>query len=59
MGKTSGFEQVHGLLDRLMLMLRSLFLTREDGLKNDKLEGYWIEEVDGKLALGMVKSSQG
>jgi phenylalanyl-tRNA synthetase beta chain len=48
MGKTSGFEQVHGLLDRLMLMLRSLFITREDGLKNDKLEGYWIEEVDGK-----------
>ncbi|OAK99553.1 phenylalanyl-tRNA synthetase beta chain [Phaeosphaeriaceae sp. SRC1lsM3a] len=46
MGKTSGFEQVHGLLDRLMLMLRSLFITREDGLKNDKLEGYWIEEVD-------------
>ncbi|KAF1842836.1 phenylalanyl-tRNA synthetase [Cucurbitaria berberidis CBS 394.84] len=46
MGKTSGFEQVHGLLDRLMLMLRSLFLTREDGLKNEKLEGYWIEEVD-------------
>jgi len=49
MGKTSGFEQVHGLLDRLMLMLRSAFLTREDGLKNDPLEGYWIEEVDGKL----------
>ncbi|KAH7402313.1 hypothetical protein DE146DRAFT_653007 [Phaeosphaeria sp. MPI-PUGE-AT-0046c] len=46
MGKTSGFEQVHGLLDRLMLMLRSLFITREDGLKNEKLEGYWIEEVD-------------
>jgi phenylalanyl-tRNA synthetase beta chain len=46
MGKTSGFEQVHGLLDRLMLMLRSAFLTREDGLKNDQLQGYWIEEVD-------------
>lgn len=46
MGKTSGFEQVHGLLDRLMLMLRSVFLTREDGLKNEKLQGYWIEEVD-------------
>ncbi|KAL5113926.1 phenylalanine--tRNA ligase subunit beta [Pleosporales sp. CAS-2024a] len=46
MGKTSGFEQVHGLLDRVMLMLRSLFITREDGMKNDKLEGYWIEEVD-------------
>lgn len=48
MGKTSGFEQVHGLLDRLMLMLRSKFMTREDGLKNTALEGYWIEEVDGK-----------
>lgn len=48
MGKTSGFEQVHGLLDRVMLMLRSVFITREDGLKNEKLEGYWIEEVDGK-----------
>jgi phenylalanyl-tRNA synthetase beta chain len=49
MGKTSGFEQVHGLLDRVMLMLRSKFMTREDGLSNEKLEGYWIEEVDGKL----------
>lgn len=48
MGKTSGFEQVHGLLDRLMLMLRSAFITREDGLKSPNLNGYWIEEVDGK-----------
>ncbi|KAF2200737.1 phenylalanyl-tRNA synthetase beta chain [Delitschia confertaspora ATCC 74209] len=46
MGKTSGFEQVHGLLDRIMLMLKSAFITREDGLKNEGLEGYWIEEVD-------------
>ncbi|KAF2107407.1 phenylalanyl-tRNA synthetase beta chain [Lophiotrema nucula] len=46
MGKTSGFEQVHGLLDRVMLMLRSVFITREDGLKKESLEGYWIEEVD-------------
>jgi phenylalanyl-tRNA synthetase beta chain len=46
MGKTSGFEQVHGLLDRLMSMLRSAFLTREDGLKNVDLNGYWIEEVE-------------
>ncbi|EME48485.1 hypothetical protein DOTSEDRAFT_67501 [Dothistroma septosporum NZE10] len=45
-GKTSGFEQVHGLLDRVMLMLRSTFITREDGMKNDKLQGYFIEEVD-------------
>ncbi|KAJ4332288.1 phenylalanine--tRNA ligase subunit beta [Ascochyta clinopodiicola] len=51
MGKTSGFEQVHGLLDRLMLMLRSKFTTREDGLKNAALEGYWIEEVDDKTFL--------
>jgi phenylalanyl-tRNA synthetase beta chain len=50
MGKTSGFEQVHGLLDRLMLMLRSTFITREDGMKNSKLGGYWIEEFDGKLS---------
>ena len=48
MGKTSGFEQVHGLLDRLMLMLKSAFITREEGMKNEKLEGYWIEELDGK-----------
>ncbi|KAF3036342.1 phenylalanine--tRNA ligase subunit beta [Didymella heteroderae] len=51
MGKTSGFEQVHGLLDRLLLMLRSKFMTREDGLKNAALEGYWIEEVEDKTFL--------
>ena len=49
-GKTSGFEIVHGLLDRLMLMLKSAFVTREDGLevKNAKGIEYWIEEVDDK-----------
>lgn len=47
-GKTSGFEQVHGLLDRIMLMLRSAFITREDGLQKEGLQGYWIEEVDGE-----------
>ncbi|RYP71679.1 hypothetical protein DL771_004630 [Monosporascus sp. 5C6A] len=31
-GKTSGFEEVHGLLDRVMLMLRMAFLTREEGI---------------------------
>lgn len=50
-GKSSGFEVVHGLLDRLMMMLRSAFIIREDGLKNDKIEGYWIEEVDGEYTL--------
>lgn len=48
-GKASGFEQVHGLLDRIMLMLKTAFVTREDGLKDPKMQGYWIEEVDGEL----------
>jgi len=63
-GKTSGFEVVHGLLDRIMLMLKSAFITREDGLQSQKIEGsrtgsndpehtagevgYWIEEIDGE-----------
>lgn len=46
-GKTSGFEMVHGLLDRVLVMLKSAFITHEEGLQNDELEGYWIEEVDG------------
>lgn len=45
-GKSSGFEVVHGLLDRIMLMLKSAFISKEDGLKNPELKGYWIEEVD-------------
>lgn len=56
--KTSGFEIVHGLLDRVLLMLKTAFLTYEEGLKSgakvdfevredhDKGDGYWIEEVD-------------
>ena len=46
-GKTSGFEQVHGLLDRVMTMLKAAFITREDGLAKPELGGYFIEEVDG------------
>ncbi|KAI9862731.1 MAG: phenylalanine--tRNA ligase subunit beta [Trichoglossum hirsutum] len=45
-GKTGGFEVVHGLLDRVMLMLKSAFLTHEDGPEGTQLDGYWIEEVD-------------
>lgn len=48
-GKTSGFEVVHGLLDRLMLMLKTAFTTKEEGLDiNGETQGmhYWIEEVD-------------
>lgn len=50
MGKTSGFEVVHGLLDRVMSMLKSAFITREEGMKDPKMEGYWIEEVDGEFS---------
>lgn len=39
-GKTSGFEVVHGLLDRLMQMLRVPHSTAS----TDK-RGYWLEEI--------------
>ncbi|KAF8864090.1 phenylalanyl-tRNA synthetase [Acephala macrosclerotiorum] len=56
-GKTSGFEIVHGLLDRVLLMLKTAFLTHEEGLEGKRLDyevkedpskpdGYWIEEID-------------
>ncbi|KAI1340464.1 phenylalanyl-tRNA synthetase [Xylariaceae sp. FL0016] len=60
-GKTSGFEEVHGLLDRVMLMLRQAFLTREEGLAataagksvdfevrqdHTRKDGYWLEAID-------------
>ncbi|KAH7313324.1 hypothetical protein B0I35DRAFT_270312 [Stachybotrys elegans] len=56
-GKTSGFEVVHGLLDRVLLMLRTAFITHEEGLEGKspdfkvaenptKPEGYWIEELN-------------
>jgi len=43
-GKTSGFEIVHGLLDRLMAMLSTGI--SETGAVEQKL-GYWIEAADG------------
>lgn len=48
-GKSSGFEVVHGLMDRIMLMLKSAFVTSEEGLQAKGIEeaAYWIEEVDG------------
>lgn len=39
-GKTSGFEVVHGVLDRLMKMLRVEWLSTAQNKK-----GYWIEEI--------------
>ncbi len=55
-GKTSGFQIVHGLLDRVLLMLKTAFLEHEEGLKgksidyevrqdHQKPDGYWIEEI--------------
>ena len=35
-GKTSGFEVVHGLLDRVLVMLKTAFLTHEEGLRGEK-----------------------
>ncbi len=55
-GKTSGFEVVHGLMDRIMLMLKSAFITNEEGLegKGTGDSEYWIEEVDGEIFHGVV-----
>ena len=60
-GKTSGFEVVHGLMDRVMLMLKNVYVTHEEGLEKDGIaeSAYWIEEVDGEyfaivIFLGMV-----
>lgn len=48
-GRTSGFEVVHGLLDRVMAMLKSAFITGEESLTNPTVADshYWIEELDG------------
>lgn len=47
-GRTSGFEVVHGLLDRMMAMLKSAFITAEEGLESTTGSDsqYWIEELD-------------
>lgn len=48
-GKNSGFEVVHGLLDRVMAMLKSAFITAEEGLDNSAVgdSQYFIKELDG------------
>ncbi|EEH20661.2 phenylalanine-tRNA ligase, beta subunit [Paracoccidioides brasiliensis Pb03] len=47
-GKTSGFEVVHGLLDRVMAMLKTAFIIGEEGLNNPAMSyaTYWIEELE-------------
>jgi phenylalanyl-tRNA synthetase beta chain len=44
--QSSGFEVVHGLLDRIMLMLDVAFKNSEKVKKNPKINQYWIEELD-------------
>lgn len=55
-GKSSGFEVVHGLMDRVMLMLKSAFLTSEEGLQGKRAtdSAYWIDEVDGMDEFGKL-----
>ncbi|KAL1995602.1 hypothetical protein VTN49DRAFT_1789 [Thermomyces lanuginosus] len=50
-GKTSGFEVVHGLLDRIMAMMKSSFIVGEEGLQNVAVHDstYWIEELDDPM----------
>ncbi|KAL9045723.1 MAG: hypothetical protein Q9214_001280 [Letrouitia sp. 1 TL-2023] len=52
-GKNSGFEVVHGLMDRIMLMLKSAFVIREEGLDGVGRGGasYWINEVNDSTFL--------
>ncbi|KAJ5996841.1 hypothetical protein N7499_006845 [Penicillium canescens] len=47
-GKSSGFEVVHGLLDRVMAMLKSACITGEEGLDNTAASDsqYWIKELN-------------
>lgn len=53
--KSSGFEVVHGLLDRIMLMLKSAFITHEEGLEGTRVDGYWLEETDGNKTLSVYQ----
>ena len=48
-GKTSGFEVVHGLLDRIMAMLKTELVAPEEELAKEavRVDGYWIEEING------------
>jgi len=47
-GKTSGFEVVHGVLDRVMAMLNAEFIDPEEGNESPENDGYWIEEFESE-----------
>ncbi|KAJ5219092.1 Phenylalanine--tRNA ligase beta subunit [Penicillium cinerascens] len=52
-GKSSGFEIVHGLMDRVMAMLKSAFITAEEGLINPAASHshYYIKELNDRTFL--------
>ncbi|TKA75307.1 hypothetical protein B0A55_07612 [Friedmanniomyces simplex] len=52
-GRGSGFEQVHGLMDRVMGMLRVGFISREEGLGEEE------EEEEGAKGLKGGKGGKG
>ena len=56
-GKTSGFEMIHGLLDRIMAMLKATYIKQEHGLEGTKVDGYWIEEAEGKSMAEFTSAS--
>lgn len=49
-GRKAGFEVVHGLLDKLMLMLDIENLKSPEGNSNTGKAGYYIEQADGKYS---------
>ncbi|VDN35182.1 unnamed protein product [Dibothriocephalus latus] len=51
--KTSGFEIVHGLLDRLMLVLEAKYTDSSKPVNSEKLS-YHLEEVDEHFCLFLL-----
>lgn len=47
-GRKAGFEVVHGLLDRLMLMLDVENLKSASGSSKSGKAGYYIQQFDGQ-----------
>lgn len=50
-GRKAGFEVVHGLLDKLMLMLDVENLGSENGNSRTGKAGYYIEQADGEFSI--------
>lgn len=50
--KTAGFEVVHGLLDRIMLMLEVPLISSDDAKATT---GYYIKERDGAYSCALLE----